>query len=409
MKHLFNLLNTHFESFLAFEILFVIGFVVIFAAARLREKVLQKKIINLALFYVLLLLQAVLTVMTVFVVVANFRPKPPLDFSAQILPSTYWVKEDLTVYFIDGNKLVSIQADGSGRKTVYKAGDAIRQYIFSPEGKNILIVTEKDLVCYNQATQSARTVDSLKVLPGKDTRYAGNFDRIAWDPTGRRFGYRLAQWSPVASSEQWKVYIIDNQKNDVIPTRALTITNLVWGHRGRYLYGVRFRKKNDAPDEETHELIVHKMTFPDLQPVRVAALTTTDSELPVRQLARRGIRLAVFDKEYAFGHTRPKRTKVYSSKGAVIGIDRRDTLYYISRWWWRKRLYRVPRVPDVDRPLQYQYRGGRLAIGDLRFLPSGRYVMMEHYFWGILILDPISGQVGILDNQQGNTFGWFPG
>ncbi len=91
-----------------------------------------------------------------------------------------------------------------------------------------------------------------------------------------------------------------------------------------------------------------------------------------------------------------------------VGIDEKDHLYYIPNRWWRKRLFKIPRATMKNDMPRFQYKGGELAVQDLRWLPSGRYVIMEHYLFGILILDPSTGRIGILVSEKGSSFGWYP-
>ena len=75
--------------------------------------------------------------------------------------------------------------------------------------------------------------------------------------------------------------------------------------------------------------------------------------------------------------------------------------------WFRKRLYKIPREPrDTDIP-RYQYSGGDLVIDHIRWIPGGRYMIMEHRYWGVLILEPSSGRIGLLIRASGHTFGWY--
>jgi len=98
-----------------------------------------------------------------------------------------------------------------------------------------------------------------------------------------------------------------------------------------------------------------------------------------------------------------------SAKGNSIGIDAEDYLFYVPSKWFRKRLFKVPRELRYTEIPRHQYRGGDLVIDHIRWLPGDRYVIMEHRYLGVLILDPKTGKVGYLLQAHGNTFGWYQG
>ena len=407
---IYNFLSNHFELLLAVNFFGLIGLLVIFIAARLRYYFLGK-ILNSSLFYVLLVLQILLVSSTLYVVVKNWRPKPALDFTAQIVATTRWVQEDLEIFFIDENRLVSIQADGQNRRTVFEAPGRIKQYMFSPDGQWLLITTAQELFLFNCHTSQARLIDSLRLSENEgETQIKGSINKMVWARSADRFCYRLSQWTGFATMEKWFVYDLDRHQKRPIQLAGRQISELIWGVDGKTLYFPRYTELTEAKteDQKSCKWVVYIIPYASLRPARFLTLYTSEPELPMRELHQEGVRLYLPQKQYAFGHDVPKRKTAHSAWGAEIGIDESDTLYYVSSLWWPKRLFKVPRVEDIDNIKRYQYRGGILTINDLRFLPSGRYVIMEHYFWGILIMDPRSGRVGILDNQHGNTFGWFP-
>ena len=93
----------------------------------------------------------------------------------------------------------------------------------------------------------------------------------------------------------------------------------------------------------------------------------------------------------------------------MVGVDQEDYFYYVPLRWFRKRLFKIPREPLSTAIPRYQYKGGSLVISRIRWLPGGRYVMMDHKFWGTMILEPSTGKVGLLVQAQGHTFGWYQG
>ena len=134
IKGILNFLGTYFEMLIAIDIFFLIGGVVILIAAHLRQ-LSFRKVLNQALYYFLLFCQGGLLTLTVIVIFYNLAQIRPLDFSAQILSTTRWVKDRTEIFFIADKELVSIKANGDNRKVIFKGDDRISQYHFSPNGK----------------------------------------------------------------------------------------------------------------------------------------------------------------------------------------------------------------------------------------------------------------------------------
>jgi hypothetical protein len=55
---------------------------------------------------------------------------------------------------------------------------------------------------------------------------------------------------------------------------------------------------------------------------------------------------------------------------------------------------------------RHQYKGGDLVVKQIRWIPGGRYVIMQHRYLGVLILEPATGKIGLLIEADGHTFGW---
>lgn len=79
-----------------------------------------------------------------------------------------------------------------------------------------------------------------------------------------------------------------------------------------------------------------------------------------------------------------------SPKDKKLGLDEQRCLYYQNSRGGRKNLFCL------------RYDG--LYLMHLRWIPSERYVIMTYGPLGILVLDPITGEVGQLINGQ--AFGW---
>jgi len=124
-------------------------------------------------------------------------------------------------------------------------------------------------------------------------------------------------------------------------------------------------------------------------------------------LSLRGVDLFLPMAHLSFVREAQEKYADVSAGGKRIEIDQDDDLWYSPHRWWHKRLYTIPHVAEDDAGGKHSPGAKRLAVNELRWLPSEKYVIMKHHFFGILILEPSTGKIGILDNQRGGLFGWY--
>ena len=303
--------------------------------------------------------------------------------------------------------MVSTRPDGSDRKTVFKANDKIRAYQFSPDGKNILIVTESQLYLYHPKIKTRELIDGLNFsLESNPEGIKGSVGRVRFNPQGDKFCYHLAKWSQYGSQDNWFVYDIVKKQKSPIVSPGLALGSLIWDEKGENLYYPWFEALNSSIEANPYRVKLYKVPLKTLKPELAMQFNFDKPELSPEHLAMHSVDLDFSVDRFSFGRDSKVEAISRSKQGAVIGVDETDILY-IRNHWWKRRLYQIPRVPMQSDMERYQYKGGQLAVQHLQWFPSGRYVIMEHYFFGILILDPQTGKLGILDNQRGNTFGWY--
>ena len=58
--------------------------------------------------------------------------------------------------------------------------------------------------------------------------------------------------------------------------------------------------------------------------------------------------------------------------------------------------YRAPRV-----------QGWRPTITQIRWIPGGRYAVVHHRYFGLLVIEPATRKIGLLIAAKGNAFGWY--
>ena len=409
MDWLIAFLSKHFEVIVAVQVYYMIGMAVIIVFLQVRHVRLKHihYFLRDILYYLVVIGETVLLMSIIYVFSLNSAPKPALDFSYRILPSTEWVKDKMTIYFIADKELVTIEPNGADRKVVFKANDRIRAYQFSPNGKNILIVTETQLYLYSLESKTRELIESLDLAIDSPEEIKGSIGQVRFSPDGSKFCYRTAKWSNYSSQENWFVYDVAKKEKKPIVSPTLALGSLLWDKKGENLYYPWFETLNPSIDANPYRVKLYKVSLETLKPELVMQFGFDKPQLTPDHLEIRDIHLDFSVDQLSFGRDAKVEYTSRAPTGELISIDEHDMLYYVPHRWWRKRLYQIPRVPIESDMERYQYQGGQLAVQHLRWLPSGRYVIMEHNFWGILILDPQTGKLGILDNQRGETFGWY--
>jgi len=412
MNPLIRFLSNHFEiiSILNAIVLSCAMIVILMSWARLLRLEHLLKAVNRSLFFLVFVGEAILVLSLCFVFYDNYRPQDPLDLSAQVKGNTAWVDDRLTIYYIEEKELITISAQGEGRQVVYRADTPIRSYHFSPDGRLLLVTTGKKLVMLDSDSDGVLTIDQVggNESDGK-AAVTGAFDGVRFSPQGDKFCYRKAAWTRFSSVENWKVYDVNNKKHQAIrhPTRPMNA--LIWGEQGDRLFFTWFEALDTTQHANPFRVKIFEIPLSDPKPRLSTEFLYDQPKAPEEYLASiRDVPIHVSDRQLSFGKARDVRYSLTSAQGSRIGIDDEDHLYFIKNEWWSRRLFRIPRVgQDPELPHEFP-QGGRLAVQYLRWLPSGRYVIMEHEFFGVLILDPILRKVGILITEKGDTFGWSP-
>ncbi|MCK5581660.1 MAG: hypothetical protein KAJ18_10370 [Candidatus Omnitrophica bacterium] len=410
IRFIIQFCNTYFEILLAIMVYLFIGMAVVIVAAKIRNisiKALKGRVQSF-MFFLVVGVEVLLVFLSAAIFLSNLGKKPKLDLTARVLASTEWVNDELEIYFIVDKALVSIQSNGSGRRNVFEARDEIVEYHFSPDGTKILILTTKDLIQHNLKDLTSEVIASLH-LPETEERVAlkGVINGIRWAPDNQKICYRLARWSRYSSHDQWYIYDTQTKTKQAIVSPAVKIASLVWDKDAEDLYYIWFEALDTSIRGNPYEVKVYRVSSETLKPEQILKFPFDQAIIPDENLAVRGVDVFRGADDLSFGRSGKKRYSWVSEQGPKLGIDEDDMLYYVRDRWWRRRLYQVPRVVEISAIPKYQYDGGKLAIQYVRWLPSGRYVIMEHHFYGVLIMEPETGKIGILVNEKGNTFGWY--
>lgn len=254
------------------------------------------------------------------------------ELSRRLKPDTRWVMSKFPVYFASGNKFGRINLDGSDLKILYKASFPVHEFIFSPDGRYVAMLTSGDLLVYDQKLDRIESVQSVGSLV-KEQAAKGVIRNVQWSGDSQKFSYELSRWSEVASADQFYVYDLPTQQKEMIQTMDKVLSAL------------------------------------DLQTAGFIPLKTKNFSNRMGQ----------------------KNLSWNSPKGKKLWLNQERCLYYQDPRGEPKKLFCL--------------RFDGLYLMHLRWIPSGRYVIMTYGPLGILVLDPAEGKVGRL--IDGQAFGWY--
>ncbi len=288
----------------------------------------------------------------------------------------------------------------------------------------------------------------------------GAIHGVRWAPDSQKFCYETSLWTPFSSQERIYVYSIPDQRKIEIKSPARRISSLYWDQQGDNLYYLYNEAKDTSVSSYSYEIKIFRIPvekegkfFVSPSPQFAASILSDQSSLPLDNLKVRGIEFFLKGDELSFERSTHKSLfaapslkfepsvdlsradpsrlayrfwkkgkdflnsfvsidspiimSVASERGKALGIDQDDYLYYIHNQWFRKRLFKIPREPLISEAPRYPYKGGEPVIYNIRWLPGGRYVILEHKYMGVFILDPYSGKIGNIVGLQGEAIGWF--
>jgi len=408
-----NFISDHYELLIYVNGSLLLFLFLVALTVKLREESVRKFLISSfrgVLYAVIVGGQIFLFMILVSLYWKNYQvPAPELTLSDEIKATTRWVKDETTIYFVREGELWSIKPNGQGKAQIFSSDEPIREYHFSPDGKYILIVTERSLHLYNFASGRSRRIDGLdredaQPSPGSDI--AGMINIVKWAPDSQRFIYEIARWSKYGSVENLFIYSLPDGTKQVIKSPTRRISSVYWGYDGRQLYYLYHEALDPSVDPSNFMVKVFKIPLDTLVPEAEMEIPYEKSTIPIDNLKFRGIELFLDRGRLSFGENGSEK-HLKSPSGALIGIDEDNYLFYQNAQWFRKRLFKVPMADILSESQRYQYAKGEPVIEHFRWIPGGRYVIMEHKDWGVLILEPATGNIGVLIEASGHSFGWY--
>ena len=401
--------SNYFELFfwIAIGLTIVFGLVVILL--RLREvsfQAISKAAIQNILFSSVVVGQLCLLLAVCYLFWFNYyHPAPVVQFPGDVLADTYWVKDDLEIYFIEENRLCSVEINGRNKQDVLVAADPVKEYHFSPDGKYLLVATSREIYLIDRDTGEKQFIDSWGQPEGSG-EWRGVISGIRWAPDSRRFCYEVARWSTYSSQNNLYIYDIGGKEKRALQSPARRISSLYWDRDGVNLYYVEKEAKDTSVHAYAFDVNAFRIPLASLQPEFVAKIPFDRSGIPVTNLTVRGIDLFLEADALSFTQG-TARDILVSNKGTVLGVDDDDHLYYVPREWFRRRLFRIQREARPSDIARHAYKGGDLTITQIRWIPGGRYAIIHHRYFGLLVVEPATRKIGLLIAAKGNAFGWY--
>lgn len=402
-------LSNYFEIFFGIVTGVTIVFGLVVLLVRMREvnfRAVSQTAIQNILFFIVTAGQSLLLLAVSYLFWFNYyHPAPAIQFPEDVFADTSWVKDDLKIYFIDGDRLQSIRINGRDKQDVLTAADPVKEYHFSPDGEYLLAATSREIYLINRDTAEKYFVDSW-AQPDESGEWRGAISGIRWAPDSRHFCYEIARWSSYSSQNNLYLYDIQGKQKRMLQSPTRRISSLYWDRTGTNLYYVEKEAKDTSAHAYPFDVNVFRIPIASLQPEFVVKIPSEQANIPVANLLVRGIDLFLDADALSFKQGILKDVLI-SDKGKSLGIDEDDHLYYVSKKWFRTRLIRIQREARPSDIARHPYKGGDMTITQIRWIPGGRYAIILHRYLGLLVIEPATRKIALLIAAQGNTFGWY--
>lgn len=429
MATIFYILNTHFDSLIAAMLIIVFGFVALNTAVRTNmfTSLDSGRILSRLLAYCFVMLFTLLFCVTYvlsktdpdFSVGERYRkafqsiqsfvfPVDPLlirgGLEKALVLNTEFVNSSERVFFTVENEIYSVRLDGSHRKLLFAADGEILQAGFSPDGRHISMKTPYQIAVYSLKQGTGKMVYQYPADEISEQRKV----RIAaaqWSPDSKKLCFFVEKISSVSSQTQWYVYDLDSSQE----ARAINLAT----YRSAFLYWAK-----DSGRLYFHQVFSREKGFlvkwfeiplDTLQPQLAENIFYDKTEIPDEMLAEHRIHLFEEDKRLRFENPVPfiREGHFFSPSGRRLWINRNLQLCYQSAYGVRFVLFGLSQLSDY---LSFPPKGrdNEVAIQDIRWMTSDKYVLLKHYTYGLLVLYPIKRQIGVLVSNKVGIYGVYP-
>lgn len=403
-----NFFSNNFESIFYFIGILLFSLLVFSFLLSVNIQIIQP----LILFMKQLLAVVVIPLIVVFILTGSyvywqnyFKKVEDIQFPRDLNMTTDWVKGNIVLYYRTGDEFHSIDLNGQNDQILFKGRGHLKEYQFSPNGRQILLLTDQGLFLL---TMSSNDIEVIEPVDSVQQSFVlkSVVSNVHWAPASDKFCYEVTKWSEASSNEKVVVYYVDKKIKREVTTSVISVSNLYWDKAGEFLYFLKYAYKDEYAKGNNYEVKVFTIDPTTLSVNKGTTFTTKEKVLPLDRLSIGGIELFTENEDRIFGAQHEQQHQWKSETGRTIGIDEKGYLFFVRNQWFQKRLFHVPQVQQQQDPTKYNYKND-YVLSDFRWLPGGKYVLMSHRYFGVIILDPESGKMGMLTKSKAESFGWY--
>ena len=402
-------LSTNFDLLISINFAILTMLIVLGVAVALSDeehKSIIKSYLNDFFLIVIISIESLLIMLMGHVYWKNYKqPVKAFVYPRDIINNTFWAPSKHEVFYVSGRVLKSIRINGNDEKTVFTSKDIIKEFIFSPDGKKLLVVTKKELYWLDLETNKNVLVDTL-FAEIDSSELKGTFSSVQWSPDSQKFCYEAARWSKYSSQDNFYVYTLTSGKKRNLRSPNRRITSLHWDVDGENLYYMQYESKDTMLYSYPYEIKIYRMKIDEKESEFIAAIPSDTSRIPFESLKFRDVDLYVDKRGLCFSRVKSFGA-IRSVNGVIIGIDDHDHLFFVRGRWFRERLFKIPRVPEPDQDPRYQYLGGDLTVEEMSWIKNSQYVVIDDKREGLLLLNPYKKKIGYIGVQDAEFMGWY--
>ena len=309
------------------------------------------------------------------------------DLKDRLSPDTRWVGSQFPIYFLSDRRFGRINIDGSDLKILYTSISPIQEFIFSPNGRYIVIVTKGEILLYDRQDDKIGIIYNLGSLIKENVTH-GLIRGVQWFSNSQKFCFEIYRWSDVSSADHVYVYNVKRQQNLLVKIPFAPMEAFFWDKNGEYLYGYSKERKTESRSE-MYRWKFYQLSLSLNPPQLIRKFESRKKNLSSKDFQNRGLDLYI-SKNIS---DRAGQTNIswISKQGRKLWMDPAKHLYFQDLGTKPEEIFRISRMP--------------FPLVHLRWVQDEQYVVVTHSSLGILILEPSSGKIGKLINGQ--AFGWY--
>ena len=387
---------------------FLLLFLTILIFVRLSDFEIRKRLnvyIQNFLFFVVLTGQIIFIVMLVQRH-ENVAASRTSENDAHLQRKQDFVKQDLDVFFIDGNALKSINIKTRQETHIFYSDQAVREYHFSQDGTKLAVVTENRLHVVDLSTLDHKQIESA--LDGQMTGSSikGSINHFRWAPDGRKLCYEINRWTEFSSKSDLVFYDVESGLKKSIPSPLKKLSALYWDETGKNIYYGIFTSNRLLQAYRPFDIQIYRIDTDTLSSQYVLTLAYQDTTFPVDELAaEHDIKLYTHGEQLSFGSGKTSRNDTDKMDGR-LGVDDGD-LYVTSRDLIKRALLDDSQENAAPNNLLFKEAKGESVLGDILWLPQKQYALLADKQRGLVIIEPRMSNVALLADVRAEGVGWY--